>query len=103
MSSVQKYVPVVNFTKNVLVPSLGKTVPLLSALIHPILFSGDQKTVARARGAQKATCNATTPLRRLEGLTPVVADWHTKVTLLKVSKLIDKMCICYNILHIWCA
>ena len=49
------------------------------------VYIGDQKTAARARGAQKAKVNALTPSERLIGLIPVVADWHTKVKLLDVS------------------
>ena len=56
----------------------------LVLLAHPILFSGDQKTAARGRGAQKAKMNALSPSARLEGLVPVAADWHTKVKILDV-------------------
>ena len=84
MSELQGYVPLVEVTTNVYVPGVDKHVQVPGALGHPILFSGDQKTAARGRGAQKAKMNALSPSARLEGLVPVAADWHTKVKILDV-------------------
>ncbi len=84
MSESQKYVPMVETSADVYVPSIDQTVQVASAIGHPIQFSGDQKTAARARGAQKAKANSVTPSGRLTGLVPVVADWHSKVKLLDV-------------------
>ena len=36
-------------------------------------------TAKRARGSQHVRSNSTRGLDRLEGLTPVTEDWHTKV------------------------
>jgi len=52
-----------------------------------ILFGGDQLTVARARGAQGILSNSHTGFDRLEGLVPVVEDWHAKVCILEVILL----------------
>ncbi len=49
-----------------------------------ILFGGDQLTVARARGARRILSNSHNGFDRLEGLVPVVEDWHAKVTFMKV-------------------
>ena len=57
-------------------------------IYHQILLGGDQLTVARARGsvAVRADHIAHVCSRRdrLEGLLPVVEDWHAKQCLLKV-------------------
>ena len=55
---------------------------------HRTLFGGDQLTVARARSAQCIRANEETAKDRLEGLIPVVEDWHTRVVLLKVYCLL---------------
>ena len=81
----QQYVPMVEMMKVVYVPSLKRTAKVATALGHRILFAGDQKTAARARGAQKAKVYEVSPSSKLVGLIPVVADWHTKVKLLDVS------------------
>ena len=54
-------------------------------VMHKILLGGDQLTVARARGAQRIRANSQHGAGRLEGLIPVVEDWHAKVCLLEVS------------------
>ena len=85
MIKSQEYVPMVEKTKDVYIPSIDLSVKVVHAVGHPILFAGDQKTAARARGAQKAKVNAVSPTGRLVGFVPAVADWHTKVKLLDVS------------------
>lgn len=52
---------------------------------HKIFIGGDQLTAARARHAKKHMMNAHTPQARLEGLEPMIEDWHTKACLLGVS------------------
>ena len=51
---------------------------------HQVLFGGDQLTVARIRGTQALRDTQDKPTDRLEGLIPVVEDWHTRMTLMKV-------------------
>ena len=85
MKESQKYVLMVEMTEDVHVASVNRTVKVTCALTYPIPFSGDQKTAARARGAQKSLMSEVPPVDRLAGLVPVVADWHTKVKLLDVS------------------
>ena len=41
--------------------------------------------VERARGSQRISDNSKTGVERLEGLSPVVEDWHAKMCLLEVS------------------
>ncbi len=47
-----------------------------------ILFGGDQLTVARMRGTH---ATEETAVKRLQGNLPVVEDWHTRMTFLKVK------------------
>ena len=51
----------------------------------PILFGGDQLTVARIRLSKNIRDNAKTPTERLEGLVPAIQDWHIKQAILGVS------------------
>lgn len=51
----------------------------------PVLLGGDQLTVARARAAQALRMSHNTPQDRLEGIIPVVEDWHARMTLMRVS------------------
>ena len=50
-----------------------------------ICTGGDQLTVARSRGFQRIRINSTRRKDRLEGLVPIVEDWHAKVSILGVS------------------
>ena len=79
-----QYVPFKQYERSVLVQSMNKFVTLQGATCCKILFVGDQLTVARARGAIRAMANAVNPIKRLEGLIPVVEDWHAKVIILEV-------------------
>jgi L1 cell adhesion molecule like protein len=45
---------------------------------------GDQLTVARVQAAQAILSNSHNGFDHLEGLVPVVEDWHAKVTFIKV-------------------
>ena len=54
-------------------------------MLHKKLFGGDQLTAARVRGAQLAMGNSKTALKRLDGVIPVIEDWHTEVVLYEIS------------------
>lgn len=84
MSHLYQYVPSKECTNLVYIPSTNEFVQKESALVHQQLFGGDQLTVARARGAITAMANNPTAQTRLEGVVPVVEDWHTVVILLQV-------------------
>ena len=49
-----------------------------------IHLGGDQLTVARARGAQALRASHDNPHDRLEGIIPVIEDWHSRMTLMRV-------------------
>ena len=84
MAHIHQYVPIIESSEEVHVPSLDEKVEVHQARAFPIIIAGDQLTAARARGAKKAKCNSDSPTGRFEGLIPAVTDWHTKQALLGV-------------------
>ena len=58
-----------------------------------VLFFGDQLTVARARGAALLRDDDKTPLNRLEGFVPAIADWHARMCLMQVVNLMLIICL----------
>ena len=84
LQHMHKYVPTVEQEDKIFIPSLEKDVLKSNTVQHPILFGGDQLTVARIRGAQIAMSNARDSVKRLQGLIPVIQDWHTEVILTEV-------------------
>jgi len=52
--------------------------------IVQLLFFGDQLTVERARGAMVLRSLHENVINRLEGFVPAIADWHARMTLVKV-------------------
>eukprot|EP00731_Ephydatia_muelleri_P025731 Em0017g814a len=53
--------------------------------INPVLIGGDQLTVARVRGSQDALLNSESGMQRVQGLIPVIEDWHTKMCYMQGS------------------
>ena len=47
-------------------------------MVFTFIPGGDQLTAARVRSSQKVRCNSHRGCDRLEGLVPVVEDWHAK-------------------------
>lgn len=84
MSHLHQYVPAVEYTRKVFIPTTEETVEVPQARFYSILFGGDQLTVARARGAKKVRVNSVSQITRLDGLIPCAEDWHTKLNLLGV-------------------
>ena len=52
---------------------------------YKILFGGDQLTAARIRGTQALRDSQDKAVDRLEGITAVAEDWHSRIVLVKVS------------------
>ena len=90
MESLHEYVPTHSTLSKEAIPRDNEEVDVMNDKFHPILFGGDQLTVARARGCQKIRKNSERGKERLEGLTPVCEDWHSKLCLLGVRYI---MCI----------
>ena len=95
MSHLHQYVPAVEHTKTVFVPSTGEMVQIKHAVFNKIFLGGDQLTVVRARGSQNAMENSISPSTRMRGLIPCIEDWHTKLNLLGVSQ----SCEMYHVTH----
>lgn len=55
-------------------------------LLDSCLFGGDQLTCARARSAKRHRQDSETEVERLDGLQPVVEDWHAKMCLFEVGR-----------------
>ena len=62
-----------------------------------IITGGDQLTVARSRSCKRIRSNSTRGRDRLEGLVPVVEDWHAKVSFLDVR---NWYCILFYHVHV---
>ena len=99
MYHMQQYVPAVEYSNECYIPSTMESVTTPAAALHKKLFGGDQLTAARIRGAQAAMCNGQTALKRLEGVIPVVEDWHTEVLLYEVCSIVFKLAT--RCIH-WC-
>ena len=84
----------------------GKVFSLQLDHFSHVLLGGDQLTAARIRGAQRIRRHSYNGKDRVEGLVPVVEDWHGKVCFLKVlfcsdssyslyKCLLKATCMCY--------
>ena len=89
MESLHEYVPTHSTFSKETVPGDVEEVDVMKDKFHQILFGGDQLTVVRARGSQRICKNSEHGKERLEGLTPVCEDWHTKLCLLGVRSVIS--------------
>lgn len=65
-------------------PSTGQH-ELPNNSVLEFLFGGDYLTVARIRGAQVLHSTEDKAVECLKGVIPVNEDWHSRMTLLKVS------------------
>ena len=62
----------------------GETLDFDGTSFFTVLLGGDQLTVACARGAQAMRASHDGPSDHLEGIIPVVEDWHSRMTLIRV-------------------
>ena len=76
--------------------SNGEVISFDDTRFWEVLFGGDQLTVARIRGTQALRDTEETALNRLQGIVPIVEDWHTRMTFLKVYTFVQAqdVCIC---------
>jgi len=96
LEKLMEYVPFVTTVDGVVDPDTEETVTLTSHRFHRVLCGGDQLTVERVRGCKRTKSNSNTDRERLQGLEPVVEDWHSKVALLKVSMYASKYKIVFR-------
>lgn len=85
LDHLHQYVPTLTSTETIVNPHSSKEVTAISDRFHYVLFGGDMVTAKRARGAQGNRENSNRGRDRLEGLVPVVEDWHAKMCLICVS------------------
>lgn len=85
MTHLQQYVPCNSTEDEIINPMTNEPEKVYIDQFHYILFGGDQLTVERSAGGKKERNNESRGIDRLEGLIPVVEDWHAKVAFLKVS------------------
>jgi L1 cell adhesion molecule like protein len=87
MAHLQQYVPLNTQEDEEVDPMDGEAVKIFIDNFHYVLFGGDQLTVERAFGAKNSKKNENRALEQLDGLLPVIEDWHAKVCMLKVCLL----------------
>ena len=83
LDELHKYVPAQNICTEIALPD-GRMLPHDDYKLLQILLGGDQLTVARIRGAVAIRSNHETAKDRLEGIVPVVEDWHARQVLMQV-------------------
>lgn len=83
MDHYMKYVPTIETKINLDLPN-GDSMVLDDTRFSSILFGGDQVTAVRMRSTQALRDSHDNAIDRLEGLLPIVEDWHTRLTLMKV-------------------
>lgn len=88
LDSLHQYVPTVTSVHTTEIPGSSGSSEAVEFPVdnfHYVLFGGDQLTAVRARGGKNIRSNSERGRDRLQGLIPVIEDWHTKVCLLGVS------------------
>ena len=84
LESIQKYIPAITQSRTVQLPN-GESIECQETEMWETLFGGDQLTVDRAKGAIDIRYTHESEAERLEGIVPVIEDWHARMALLKVS------------------
>ena len=77
-------VPTLPMTGQLTLPN-GSSLDFEDTQFVHVFMGGDQLTVARVRGTQALRQAQDRPVDRLEGLIPVVEDWHARMALVRVS------------------
>ena len=81
MQSLHKYVPCGIVQGDYDDETATSSVQVAITSMHYLLFGGDQLTVSRVRGCHGIRKNSITPQGTLQGLQPVIEDWHAKMYL----------------------
>ena len=96
MEHLQQYVPLETETSTINIEGVGEK-EVHADRFHHVLFGGDLLTAKRARGSQHVRSNSLRGKERLEGMKPVVEDWHAKVCLLGVSLHYIYRCVLFQV------
>lgn len=83
LDRLHKYVPSTSTLTETTLPD-GRTFTHTEYKQVKILLGGDQVTVARVRGAVGIRSNHENAQHRLEGVIPVIEDWHARQVLMQV-------------------
>ena len=86
LSHYMTLVPTMVLEQELSLPN-GAVVDIDNTQFFPILFGGDQLTVARMRGTQALRDTHDNPVDRLQGVVTVIEDWHARMALMKVLSL----------------
>ena len=94
LHELHKYVAVVRRTETFQPAEGVADEPITCHIDHfsHTLIGGDQLTVARIRGCQNVQRNGESGRDRLEGLVPVIEDWHAKMCYMQVISSMGVMC-----------
>ena len=76
-------VPTLSAEQEISLPN-GGTITIDNTHFFATLFGGDQLTVARVRGTQALRDTHDSPTDRLQGVVPVIEDWHARMAVMKV-------------------
>lgn len=87
LDHLHQYVPTKSVEDRVELPGLPEGLDVTIDHFHYILFGGDMLTEMRARTARNIRSNSDRGRDRLEGVIPIIEDWHAKVCFLEVSQL----------------
>uniref|UniRef100_A0A1X7VUI6 DUF6589 domain-containing protein n=1 Tax=Amphimedon queenslandica TaxID=400682 RepID=A0A1X7VUI6_AMPQE len=86
LDELHKYVPAKEVSSQNTLPN-GESEEVTDDKLYQILIGGDQLTVARARSAIGIRRNHNTNKEKLQGLIPVVEDWHARVIFVRLMKV----------------
>ena len=83
LDELNKYIPSTAVDCEITLPD-GNTINHTDFKLQHIPITGDQVTVARIRSAKAARSTSENSLDRLEGVLPIVEDWHARQTFMTV-------------------
>ena len=81
LEHLTRYVPYVT-NEDTVVDASGEEVPVVVHKFHNVILGGDQLTVERIHGSQRAWSNADQSLETLKFFKGVVEDWHSEVAIM---------------------
>ena len=87
LEHLMTFVPTLPKESEITLPN-ADTVTFDDTHFFKLLLGGDQLTAARVRGTQALQVTQDRACDRLQGLVPVVEDWHSRMALVDVSVFI---------------
>lgn len=68
--------------------------------VTPIISAGDLLTCERESSCKREQCNSTTPTKQLQGLVPVIADFHALGNFYQVHVNSGIHCFCVRLVRL---